>query len=76
MQGVFPYLVLVGAIIALGAMALSRRRAPSVEQVLGRCSNCETSKSLRLLPHLDGPRNRFGLVMSSVGVRANQIRWV
>jgi hypothetical protein len=47
MRGIFPYFVLIGAIIALGALALSRRRPPSIEHNPVRCSNCETLMSLR-----------------------------
>jgi hypothetical protein len=50
MRGIFPYFVLIGAIIALGALALSRRRPPSIEHNPVRCSNCETLMSPRRVP--------------------------
>jgi DNA-directed RNA polymerase subunit RPC12/RpoP len=50
MRGIFPCFVLIGAIIALGALALSRRRPPSIEHNPVRCSNCETPMSLRRVP--------------------------
>jgi hypothetical protein len=50
MQGVFPYLVFIGSGIALGAVALSRRRPPSIDSNPGHCMSCKTPMSLRRIP--------------------------
>jgi hypothetical protein len=46
MQGIFPYLIPIVAVLALGAVALDRRRPPPVDKTPGRCSCCKTPMSL------------------------------
>jgi hypothetical protein len=57
MQGISPYLIPIVAIVALGALALGRRRRPPVDKT-GRCSSCETPMSLRRVSILESPTLR------------------
>jgi hypothetical protein len=50
MHSIFPYVIPMFTIAALGALVLSRRRPPLIEDNSGHCSSCETPMSPRRVP--------------------------
>jgi hypothetical protein len=53
---IWLFLALIVALVALGALLTDvRRRAPTIKQNPGQCSNCETPMSMRRVPIFQSP---------------------
>jgi hypothetical protein len=77
MEGtIWLFLALIVALFALGALLADvRRRAPTIKQNPGQCSNCETPMSLRRVPIFQSPSFKGEWMCPHCGARTGARTW-